>query len=156
MQRRNFAVSAVLAVAALSMTGCEQPIRGAAADGPTGQVVATKVERIANSELNRLTLSAKAAERLEMKTAPVVERQLTRGSSSGMRKVVPYSAVLYDSSSNTWVYTNPQSLVYVRQSIKVDYFDGDQAILLDGPNVGTPVVTVGAAELFGTEFEAGH
>ena len=117
---------------------------------------ATKIERIANSELNRLTLSAKTAERLEIKTAPVVERQMTRGSSAGLRKVVPYSAVLYDSSSNTWVYTNPQPLVYVRQSIKVDYFDRDQAILLEGPNVGTPVVTVGAAELFGTEFEIGH
>ena len=156
MQCRSLAVGGILVAAALSMAGCEQPIRGAAADGASGQVVATKIESIAGSELNRLTLSAKAAERLDIKTAPVAERQLARAGSTSLRKVVPYSAVLYDSKSNTWVYTNPQPLVYVRQSIKIDYFDGDQAVVLEGPTVGTPIVTVGAAELFGTEFETGH
>jgi hypothetical protein len=88
--------------------------------------------------------------------APVAERQVTHAGSTSLRKVVPYSAVLYDSDSNTWVYTNPQPLVYVRQGIKIDYFEGDQAIVVEGPDVGTAVVTVGAAELFGTEFETGH
>jgi hypothetical protein len=156
MQRRNLAIGGILSLVALSMAGCEQPIRGAAADGASGQVVATKIEPIAGSELNRLTLTAKAAERLDIKTAAVAERQVTRAGSTSLRKVVPYSAVLYDSNSNTWVYTNPQPLVYVRQGIKIDYFEGDLAIVTEGPNIGTAVVTVGAAELFGTEFETGH
>jgi hypothetical protein len=157
MQRRNLAIGGILSLLALSMAGCEQPIRGAAADGAaSGQVVATKIEPIAGSELNRLTLTAKSAERLDIKTAAVAVRQVRRAGSTSLRKVVPYSAVLYDSKSNTWVYTNPQPLVYVRQGIKIDYFEGDQAIVVEGPDVGTTVVTVGAAELFGTEFEAGH
>jgi hypothetical protein len=119
-------------------------------------VVGTKIERIDGSEINRLTLTSKSAERLAIKTAAVAEQQVSRAGNTSLRKVIPYSSVLYDSSSNTWVYTNPQPFVYVRQAVKVDYFDGDQAIVVDGPSVGTAVVTVGAAELFGTEFETGH
>jgi len=156
MQRRHREIIGILICAGLPLTGCEQPIRGAAADGAAGQVVATKIERIAGSELNRLTLSARAAEKLELKTAQVVERQMTRAGNTATRKVVPYSAVLYDSSNNTWVYANPQPLVFVRTAIKIDYFDGDQAVVFEGPEVGTTVVTVGAAELFATEFETDH
>jgi hypothetical protein len=156
MQRRNLGMVGVLILTGLSAAGCEQPIRGADANGAPGQVVATKVEPIAGSEINRLTLSAKADERLEIKTAPVAEKQMTRAGSTAMRKVVPYSAVLYDAHSGAWVYTNPQPHVYVREGIKIDYFDGDQAVVSEGPEPGTAVVTVGAAELFGTEFETGH
>jgi hypothetical protein len=73
-----------------------------------------------------------------------------------MRKVIPYSAVLYDAQSDTWVYTNPEPLVFVRHRIRVDYIEGDVAVLSDGPPSGTKVVTAGAALLFSTEFEVGH
>lgn len=154
MQYRTFGVVGVLILAGLPLTGCEQPITGAAVNGT--QVVGTKVEPIAGSALSRLTLTAKSAQRLDIKTAPVAEAQLTQAGSTTRQKVVPYSAVLYDSQSNAWVYTNPQPLVYVREGIKIDHFDGDRAVVSEGPAVGTPVVTVGAAELFGTEFEVGH
>ncbi|MGH9147262.1 MAG: hypothetical protein ACRD1Q_11170 [Vicinamibacterales bacterium] len=156
MQYRNFGVVGVLILAGLPLMGCEQPIRGAAVNGDQAQVVGTKVEPIAGSALSRVTLTAKSAQRLDIKTAPVAEAQLTPAGSTGPQKAVPYSAVLYDSQSNAWVYTNPQPLVYVRQGIKIDHFDGDLAVVSEGPAVGTPVVTVGAAELFGTEFEVGH
>jgi hypothetical protein len=68
-----------------------------------------------------------------------------------LRKVVPYAAVLYGVHGETWVYSNPEPLVFVRQPIVVDYIEGDLAYLLEGPEAGTAVVTVGAAELFGTE-----
>jgi hypothetical protein len=67
------------------------------------------------------------------------------------RKVVPYAAVLYGVHGETWVYTNPEPLVFVRSPITIDYIEGDLAILSEGPEVGTAVVTLGAAELFGTE-----
>jgi len=67
------------------------------------------------------------------------------------RKIIPYAAVIYDPQGATWVYTNPEPLVFVRQPIVVDYIKGESAILLEGPSAGTVVVTVGAAELFGTE-----
>jgi len=72
-------------------------------------------------------------------------------SGAGMRKVVPHGAVVYDAQGKTWVYANPEPLVFVRQPITVDYIEGDRAVLSDGPVPGTAVVTVGAAELFGAE-----
>jgi hypothetical protein len=44
----------------------------------------------------------------------------------------------------------------VRQKISIDHVVGDSVMLHDGPPVGTEVVTVGAAEVYGTEFEVAH
>ena len=82
-----------------------------------------------------------------------VELPLT--SSGENRKIIPYAAVLYDAKGNTWVYTNPQPLVFIRHSIQIDAIVGDKVILVAGPPVGTAVVTVGGAELFGAEFGVG-
>ena len=71
---------------------------------------------------------------------------------AGTRKVVPHAAVLYDAKGKTWVYTNPEPLVFVRHAVSVDYIDGDRVVLSDGPAPGTAVVTVGASELLGTEY----
>jgi hypothetical protein len=83
----------------------------------------------------------------------LIELQLT--SSGEKRKVIPYGAVLYDLHGETWVYTNPETLIFVRHSIVVDYIEGGMAVLIDGPPAGTAVATVGVAELFGTEFGVG-
>jgi multidrug efflux pump subunit AcrA (membrane-fusion protein) len=72
------------------------------------------------------------------------------------RRVVPYSSVIYDEHGNTWVYTSPEHLNYVRAPITIDYIEGDVAVLKDGPPAGTKVVSVGAIEIYGTEFEVGH
>lgn len=74
----------------------------------------------------------------------------------GPRKIVPYSAVIYDLHGDTWAYTSPEPLVFVRHSITVDYIEGDTAVLFDGPTAGTAVVTVGAAELLGVELGVGQ
>jgi len=72
------------------------------------------------------------------------------------RKVVPYSALIYDSRGQTWVYTSPDPRSFVRQKVEVDYSQGDLAVFKDGPPTGTIVAAVGAAELYGTEFKVGH
>jgi hypothetical protein len=64
---------------------------------------------------------------------------------------VPYSAVYYDAKGVPWVYVNSAPLVYQRERIAVRQVVGNQAILSEGPEVGTPVVTVGAALLYGSE-----
>jgi hypothetical protein len=99
-------------------------------------------------------------ERLDVQTAMVREAQV----SGSQRKVVPYAAVIYDVNGGTWVYTSPEPRMFVRaeprmfvrDEIEIDYIDGDIAVLSHGPPVGTAVVTVGVAELLGTEFEIGH
>jgi hypothetical protein len=79
----------------------------------------------------------------------LVELSLSGGDTP--RKVVPYAAVLYGVNGETWVYTNPEPLVFVRQPIVIDYVEDDLAVLSEGPEAGTEIVTVGAAELFGAE-----
>jgi hypothetical protein len=77
--------------------------------------------------------------------------ELTLAAQETLHKVVPYEAVLYGVHGETWVYSNLEPLVYVREPIAIDFIEGDLAYLSEGPEVGTAVVTVGAEELFGTE-----
>ena len=75
---------------------------------------------------------------------------------AAQRKVIPYSAVFHDEHGQAWVYTNPQPLVFIRHPIQVAYTHQDQIFLSDGPAVGTEIVKVGAAMLYGVEFGVGH
>lgn len=68
------------------------------------------------------------------------------------RKVLPYSAVYYDAKGAPWVYLNLAPLVFQRQKIALERIAGDFAVLTEGPDVGTAVVTVGAPLLYGTEI----
>jgi hypothetical protein len=151
MHRRNAWLPLVLLFAALHVSACDE---SSAADGDDHDDGPAKVEHLEESGLSRLILTPKAAERLDIKVVPAAEAMVAR--SASQRKVVPYAAVLYDANGDTWVYTSPEPQVFVRYKVNVEYIDADQAVLTDGPPLGTPVVTVGAAELFGTEFEIGH
>ena len=64
--------------------------------------------------------------------------------------------MLYDAKGGTWVYVAREPLSYVRERITVDDIEDDRAVLTGGPAAGTAVVSVGAAELYGTEFGVGH
>ena len=107
--------------------------------------VPARVEHLAGTEVGRVILTDDAAKRLGIRTVEV------RPAQDSGKRVVPYGAVLYDPNGETWVFTNPEPLVFVRVKITVDSIHGDEALLSDGPPVGTAVVTVGAAELYGTE-----
>ncbi|MCP3101519.1 efflux RND transporter periplasmic adaptor subunit [Myxococcus sp. K15C18031901] len=69
---------------------------------------------------------------------------------------VPSSSVVYDALGGAWVYVRQQEHVYARSRVDVLRLEGTELLLARGPSVGTPVVVTGAAELFGTEFGAGH
>ena len=99
----------------------------------------SRLEPIEGTDLSRVILTDKAAERLGIETVPV------RGNS------VPYAAVIYDIEGNTWVYTNPAPLTFVRAPIVIDFIEGDTAVLFEGMDSNTTVVTVGVSELYGTE-----
>jgi hypothetical protein len=69
----------------------------------------------------------------------------------GESLTVPWSAVVFDVTGGAWVYEKTGERAYSRRRVVVRYVAGDTAVLESGPPPGTPVVTVGAAELFGTE-----
>jgi hypothetical protein len=131
-------IVAGLAVTALSACSSDSS-DDAAPDEPAS------VEPIKGTSYNTIKLSADADKRLGIQTGTVTEKQ--------GRKIVPYAAVLYTTTGGTFVYTSPEDLTFVRQPIKVRTVRNGRAILSKGPAVGTAVVTVGSAELFGTEYE---
>jgi hypothetical protein len=107
-----------------------------------------KLVPIKGTDVQRVIFDAEGAERVGLKTAPI--RQ------NGQGTVIPYDAVIYDADGKTYAYTAPKPLTYVRQEIAIDHVAGDSVMLSDGPPAGTKVVTVGAAEVYGTEFEVAH
>lgn len=68
------------------------------------------------------------------------------------RSFVPYGAVYYDAHGGAWVYVNSEPFVFERHPVTVERVSGAQAVLSEGPRVGTGVVTVGAALLYGCEI----
>lgn len=110
------------------------------------------LEPVEGSELLRVRLTARATERLDLQTAAV---RAAPGADGGAA-IVPYSALLYDTNGATWVYTNPERLVFVRAPVEVDRIVGAQAFLSAAPPAGTLVVSVGAAELYGAELGVDH
>jgi len=148
MRRRDCGMLVTLTIAGLLLAACSQPTSQdvLGAQGPP-----VMVEAIDGTDIKQVTLIPASAERLGIQTAPI-GREVVGGRS---RTVMPYAALLYDEQGDTWTYTNPEGLVYVRHGVTVDFIEGDLAILSDGPPVDTLVVTVGAAELYGAEFGVG-
>lgn len=99
----------------------------------------SKLEKIEGTDLSKVILTEKAAERIGLETVAVSGNE------------VPYAAVIYDIEGNTWVYTNPEPLTFVRQPIVIDRIEGDTAFLAEGLPSELNVVTVGVAEIYGTE-----
>lgn len=77
-----------------------------------------------------------------------------RGAEQGL--VVPDAAVLYDIHGATWVYEQVGPQTYMRRRVEVSRQAGGRSAIRRGLREGATVVTTGAAELFGTEFGAGH
>jgi RND family efflux transporter MFP subunit len=69
--------------------------------------------------------------------------------------IVPWSAVLHDTTGGTWVYEQIAPQQYARRRVEVRRVVDSVAMLARGPAPGAKVVTSGAAEIFGTEFGTG-
>lgn len=107
-----------------------------------------RVVPVGDTGVNRVVLVSTAAKRLDIATTRV-SRVVVNGKP---RTVIPYEGVLYDANGATWTYTSPKPLEFVRHDIRVDDIRGDRAVLSAGPPVGTVVVKVGSAELWGIEY----
>ncbi|HEY2960464.1 MAG TPA: hypothetical protein VGM21_20020 [Actinomycetota bacterium] len=156
---RRWSGAALLLVATLAL-GVSACSRGQAASEEGGSNGAVRVEPVKGTELSRVILSRQAADRLGVQTVPVRQEKVAPAGRQGgkpvSRKLIPYAAVLYDEQGETWTFTSPGPLTYLRDKIDVDYIQGDVAVLAAGPAVGVPVVTVGSAELLGAELGVGE
>lgn len=137
MRRRPGMLAPLVLVFLLS--GC----RDVATEEEGGYEPAT-VELIEGSDEARVTLSEDAAGRIGLDTTSVMSR--------GEQTVVPESAVWVDANGDEWVYTNPETLVFVRAQVVVDRYDEGSAFLSDGPAPGTEVASIGVPQLIGSEF----
>lgn len=146
--RRRWAIAAVL-VAGLVAFALLAVVAGLSRTSASEDEVSPATVKSLRGGLHRLQLSARAVERVGIATGPVSSALVA----TRRRPVVPYSAVIYDANGNSWTYISPKPRTYVRHRVVVDRVSGGNAFLSSGPHVGTKVVTVGAAELFGTEFE---
>ena len=142
----------LLVAAGLSLTACTDYLESESEyedDEPDpARVEPATLEPIQGTEVKRVKFSEDAAKQVGLQTATVREE--------GERKVIPHAAVLYDAEGGAFTYTTPERLTFVREAIEVDRVEGESALLTDGPPAGTGVVTVGAAEVYGTEFEVAH
>jgi hypothetical protein len=143
--KRWLAMVLILPAAGVSACGTGSDSHGANA----GEGEPARVEPVKGSDVARITLTAEAAHRLGIETG-------TTGTSAGpggkRGETIPYAALLYDAEGHTFTYTNPERLVFIRHSVTVREVKGPLALLTSGPPAGTRVVTVGAAELLGTEY----
>jgi hypothetical protein len=149
-------IPALLIIAGVGLSGCTRSSQ--AAGGPAEGKPAV-VEAVAGSEVKRVTLTQRASERLAIETVPVGEIAAVPAKkgvpATPAKKVVPYIAVFYDAKGGSWVYTVTQPLTFLRQRVVIERVTGSDAVLSDGPAVGTAVVTKGVSELYGAETGVG-
>jgi hypothetical protein len=143
-EHRNRWVIVVLIVALLPSAACRGTSEEAGAEGNEP----ARVEPVEGTDVSRVILTARAAERLGIRTATV---QNGEGRQAELT-VMPYSALVYDTNGRAWAYTSPEQLTFVRSRLTIERIEEQNVFLLDGPPPGTRVVTVGAAELYGTEL----
>lgn len=65
--------------------------------------------------------------------------------------VLPWSAVVFDIHGSTWTYEALGTRRYARRRVTVSHTVGNDAVLSQGPPVGTKMVLTGVQELFGAE-----
>ena len=144
-QNRSTLVRMALAAALIAGTASGLP---AFADEEPEPDKAAHLEPIAGTDIKRVSISLKAARRLDIQTTQIRE--------DGGLKTAPYSSVLYNEFGKTFVYTNPKLLTFVRSPVTIQKIEGDKAVMTAGPAVGTVVVTRGVWELFGAEVGVGE
>ena len=108
---------------------------------------------IPGSSVKVVQLTSQAMHRLGIATQPVRSEGVAASGPRHVDEVIPYSAVVYDTDGSTWTYVNTKPQTFVRERISINAIEGFSALLSRGPAVGAAVVTVGAPELLGTEYE---
>jgi len=137
---RPLSVVVALVLAALPLTACKEvETESSVSYEPT------KLQAGKGDDAGIVTFTAEAAQRARVQTTHVAR--------DGARLVVPYAALIYDEEGETFVFTSPKRLTFVRSPVEVERIEGTRVLLSRGPPPGTTVVTNGTAEVYGAEQE---
>jgi hypothetical protein len=145
MKRRYAWALIGLMIGSMALSGCSGGVVSAA----PAEVAPATIEHLSGLNPTRETLSAQAAKRLGIRTAGVSETTYN----GTTEQVIPYGAIIYDTQGATWVYTSDGPLSFIRVPVTIDEIQGSQVFIKEGPAAGSTVVTTGAEELYGAEFE---
>ncbi len=139
--------------------------------------VSGRHESLAGSTAGQIVLSQLGAQRIGLQTArvqavpapkpppPIVKTTVVGGvkhttttpaptpapPANAPTAIIPYSAIVYAATGQTYAFTSPGPLTYVEVPVSVARISGNSAYLVRGPKPGTEVVSVGAEELFGVQ-----
>ncbi|MFI8763400.1 efflux RND transporter permease subunit [Streptomyces sp. NPDC053792] len=155
LTRRRWAVG--LSVAGLLLAGgaglsaCADSNPSSASAAEHSEDPPAEIEKVAEGKIPHLTLAEDTAMRIHITTEPL--RQAPLDGTGPPRTLIPLKAVVYDPEGKTFAFTNPEPFVYIRTPVELGQFGKDDAVVKSGLPKGTPVVTVGAAELLGIEYE---
>ena len=145
LSKRPASLASAAAAAVALLTGCS--VASAHEDPPPATV-----KSIPGSAVKQLRLTQQAVHRLGITTVAVRTAQAALDGRRGTYRLIPYSAVVYDNDGSTWAFVNTAPRTFVRQRITVGAIQGSTAVLTAGPATGAFVVTAGAPELLGTEY----
>ena len=144
--------AALLLVGGTALSGCAGSAVGAPAPGSEQPA---RVEPVPGTDAKKVVLTERAAARLGIRTETASLVASTGAAGTEARTTVPYSALLYDTKGDTWVFEEVAVHTYLRRKIDVEVVDGETVVTRRGPSLTAEVVTVGAAMLYGTELGTG-
>jgi hypothetical protein len=129
----------------LSLPACSE-----VEESSSGGYEPATLESVEGADVKRVKFTGEGARRTGLRTAKVRQR--------GKQRVVPYASLVYDGVGKAYVYTSPRPLTFDRVQVQVGRIERDRVLLREGPPAGSDVVTVGSAEVYGTELEiaGGH
>ena len=134
--KRTHSILVVSVLCCLALVSC------IASEKPHTKISPSKVEK-SEVGLPTVTLTPDAEKRLGIEVTGIDQNTL------------PASSILYDASGKNWVYVRLAPNQYQRQEITLRRIQGTAAVVESTLKAGSECVSIGAAELYGTEFGVG-
>ncbi|MFI8914681.1 efflux RND transporter permease subunit [Streptomyces sp. NPDC053513] len=147
----GLSAAGLLLAGGASLSACADSQSSAAPAAEHDEEPPAEIEKVPEGRIPRLTLAEDTVARLHITMEPL--RQAPLDGAGPPQTLIPLKAVVYDPEGKTFAFTSPKPFVYLRTPVELGRFGKDDAVVKSGLVKGTPVVTVGAAELLGIEYE---
>ncbi|MGW1508332.1 efflux RND transporter permease subunit [Streptomyces sp. NPDC002394] len=147
----GLSAAGLLLAGGTGLSACANSDNSSASAAEHNEQPPAEIEKVPEGRIPHLTLAEDTAKRIHITTEPL--RQAPLDGTGPPRTLIPLKAVVYDQEGKTFAFTNPKPYVYLRTPVQLGQFGEHDAVVRSGLARGTHVVTVGAAELLGIEYE---